>query len=546
MDSDRFDQHFQQGEERLAKGRPAEAMSFFERCVELRPADPQAHLALGSALTESGRDREALGPLKRAVELDATLVRGLIRLGNVLRALSRTGEAVESYGRALELRPADPFILSNLGNAWLDLGESVRAIDCYLQSLAIFPDAPVTHSNLVFALQYDSGVGREEIAAAHREWGERFGAEPVAVPARPERVGGRPLRVGFLSADFRYHPVGRMASVVWQHLGRQRVTPIVYDNSRVETPAKQRYRTQVDTWHNIAGKSDAQVVALIRSDELDLLLDFSGHTSGNRLSVLTQKPAPVQATIFGYPNTTGLSAVDYRITDTLADPPGAEFLYVERLVRLPRTAWVYGPPEVSPEPGPLPCLGGQPFTFGCLNNPAKISDAAVESWSEILRICPDARLLLLVRNDPVHEGLLLGKFSRYRVNEKRLIFAAKGPEAAYLELHNRIDLMLDPFPYNGGVTTGDCLWMGTPILALEGDSYVSRQGVALLKGMGMEEFIATDREELVAKAAAWAANPEKLADRSAGLRERFQASPLMDHAGYALELETAFREIVTA
>ena len=254
----------------------------------------------------------------------------------------------------------------------------------------------------------------------------------------------------------------------------------------------------------------------------------------------------MQATIFGYPNTTGLSAVDFRITDALADPPGAESLYVERLVRLPRTAWVYGPPEVSPDPLPLPCLGGQPFTFGCLNNPAKISNAAVESWSEILRICPDARLLLLVRNDPVHEGLLLEKFSFHRVNETRLIFAAKVPEAAYLDLHNRIDLMLDPFPYNGGVTTGDCLWMGTPILTFEGDSYVSRQGVALLKGMGMEEFIATDRETLVAKATAWAADPEKLADRTAGLRERFQASPLMDHTGYARELETVFREIVTA
>ena len=265
MDSDTFDQHFQQGEERLAKGRPAEAVSFFERCVELCPNDSQAHLAVGSALTESGRDREALGPLQRAVELDVTLVRGHIRLGNVLRALSRTGEAVESYGCALELRPADPFILSNLGNAWLDLGESTRAIDCYRQSLSIFPDAPATHSNLVFALQYDSGVGREEIAAAHREWGERFGAEPVAVPARPERVGDRSLRVGFLSADFRYHPVGRMASVVWQNLDRQCVTSIVYDNSRDETPAKQRYRTLVDTWHSIAGKSDAQVVELILS-----------------------------------------------------------------------------------------------------------------------------------------------------------------------------------------------------------------------------------------------------------------------------------------
>ena len=232
----------------------------------------------------------------------------------------------------------------------------------------------------------------------------------------------------------------------------------------------------VERWHNIAGQLDAEVVQLIRSDRLDVLLDFSGHTSGNRLGVLAQKPAPVQATLFGYPNTTGLSAVDYRITDAVADPAGTESLYVERLYRLPRTAWVYGPPDISPEPGTLPSLEGKPFTFGCLKNPAKISEAAVRVWSEILQACPESRLLLLVRNDPAHEGLLLEKFGRHDVDESQLIFAAKGPEPVYLELHNQIDLMLDPFPYNGGVTTGDCLWMGTPILTLAGDSYVSRQG----------------------------------------------------------------------
>ncbi len=529
-------------------GENSGSLASLRRRVDQAPDDADARLQLGTALTEAGQPAEVLGQLQRSVELDPSLVRGHIRLGNLLRDLSRTGEAVEAYGRALDLRPADPFILSNLGNAWLDLSEAGRAIDCYRQSLEIHQDAPATFSNLIFAMQYDSGIRREEIASAHCEWGWRFG-QTLGQAESPERLaydGRRPMRVGFLSADFRYHPVGRMASALWRHLDRDRVTPIVYDNSAADSPAKRRYREKGAQWNDIAALPDDALAERIRADRLDALIDLSGHTSGNRLGVLAQKPAPVQAALFAYPNTTGLAAVDRRITDAQADPPGAEPLYVEQLLRLPSVAWVYGAPDDSPEPGGLPCLGGVPFTFGCLNNPAKISAAAVETWSVILRACPGARLMLLVRDDPAHEGLLLAKFERHSIGAGQLLFVPKGPERGYLEAHNRIDLMLDPFPYNGGVTTGDCLWMGTPILALEGDSYVSRQGVSLLTAVGLPEWIAADREALVAKAVGCCQAPERLAKRSKGLRERLRRSPLMDHAGYAREWTGALERLVTA
>jgi predicted O-linked N-acetylglucosamine transferase (SPINDLY family) len=529
-------------------GENSGSVQSLRREVEQHPDDADARLQLGTALAESGQLAEALGHLQRSVELDPSLVRGHIRLGNLLRELSRTGEAVEAYGCALELRPGDPFILSNLGNAWLDLSEISRAIDCYRESLRIYPDAPTTHSNLIFAMQYDSDTSREEIATAHRDWGGRFGQAlgQAELPDRQAFDGRRPMRVGFLSADFRYHPVGRMASALWRNLDRDRVMPVVYDNSADDSPAKRRYREQVAQWHSIAALPDAAVTERIRADRLDVLIDLSGHTSGNRLAVLAQKPAPVQATLFAYPNTTGLSAVDWRITDSVADPPGADPCYAEQLLRLPSVAWVYDAPEKSPEPVGSPCLGGEPFTFGCLNNPAKISAATVETWSAILRACSGARITLLVRDDSAHEGLLLAKFERHGIGAGQLLFTAKGPERDYLESHNRIDLMLDPFPYNGGVTTGDCLWMGTPILALEGDSYVSRQGVSLLSSVGLPELIAADREELVAKAAGWCAVPEHLAKLGGDLRGKLQRSPLMDHAGYARELTEALERIVTA
>ncbi len=524
----------------------SDSLQSLRRSVGQHPDDASTHLLLGIALAEAGQPVEALGHLQRSVELGPLMVRGHIRLGNLLRELSRTGEAVEAYGRALELRPGDPFILSNLGNAWLDLSEAGRAIDCYRQSLKIHPNAPTTYSNLIFAMQYDSGVGRKEIAAAHREWGMRF-ARPLVQADASVRDVHRPLRVGFLSADFRYHPVGRMASVLWQNLDRARVTPIVYDNSADHSPAKRRYRKQVAQWRDIAGLSNGEAAQRIRADQLDVLVDLSGHTSGNRLAVLAQKPAPVQATLFGYPNTTGLPAVDWRITDSLADPPGSELLYVEKLLLLPSVAWVYGPPEISPEPGAPPCLVGEPFTFGCLNNPAKISSAAVETWSGILRACPGSRLLLLVRDEPAHEGLLLAKFERYGIGAGQLLFVVKAPEREYLQMHNHIDLMLDPFPYNGGFTTGDCLWMGTPILALEGDSYVSRQGMSLLTSAGLQELIAADREALIAKAVGWFEAPQRLAKLGGnGLRGMLHRSPLMDHAGYARDFTEAFEACVTA
>ena len=337
-----------------------------------------------------------------------------------------------------------------------------------------------------------------------------------------------------------------MASALWTNLNRDLVVPVVYDNSSDESPAKRLYRKQVAEWYNIAALPDDMLAERIRADRLDALVDLSGHSSGNRLSVLAQKPVPVQITMFAYPNTTGLPAVDWRITDAQADPPGADPLYVEKLMRLPSVAWVYGAPDDSPEPEGLPCLGGAPFTFGCLNNPAKISVAAVESWSAILRACKDARLMLLIRDDPAHEGLLFAKFERYGIGAEQLLFTAKRPECSYLKLHNHIDLMLDPFPYNGGGTTGDCLWMETPILTIEGDSYVSRQGVSLLTAVGLPELIAADREELVIKAAGWCQNPERLAILVQGLRGRLQRSPLMDYEGYAGHLTEALERIITA
>ena len=282
----------------------SEVVPGLRRGVEVAPDDANAHLLLGTALAKAGQLADALGHLQRAVELAPSLVRGHIRLGNHLRELSRTGEAVEAYGRALELRPADPFILSNLGNAWLDLSAASRAIDCYRRSLEIHPAAPTTFSNLGFAMQYDSGISREEIAAAHREWGGRFG-QAHGQADEPAREGRQPLRVGFLSADFRYHPVGRIASALWQNLDQDRVTPIVYDNSADDSPAKRRYHELVAEWHDIAALADDAVAERMRADQLDVLVDLSGHTSGNRLAVLGQKPAPVQATLFAYPNTTG-------------------------------------------------------------------------------------------------------------------------------------------------------------------------------------------------------------------------------------------------
>jgi len=530
--------HAALGRYHLAQGQPDSAVRHLRAAIQLQPRVAETHSLLGHVLMDAGHGAEAEASLQACLKLEPNHVRALWGLGNLYRQRARTGEAIEAYQRALALKPNEPSILSNLGNTWLDLGEHEQAIACYVQSLRLSPHSPVTHSNLIVALHYASGVNRTQIAAAHREWAQRHARNVPRLGQRPKRLPSveQKLRLGLVSADFRQHPVGRVAEVLCRYLDSARFDLFVYDNGTRADATTVTLQSLVSRWRKIAHLADDAAAKLIFDDQIDILVDLSGHTGGHRLLVFARQPAPLQITMFAYPNTTGLDTMQYRITDLDSDPPGmTEALHTEKLVRLHKIAWACAPPSDSPTPEAT--ANQEPtFTFGCLNNPSKISAACAQVWSEILKACPASRLMLLVRNDPEHERRLLAKFGKWGVQPQQLRFVPQTSQAGYLGYHQSIDVMLDPFPYNGGVTTWDALWMGVPVLTLAGDSYVSRQGVGILKHAGLNEFVAPSPRELVERAVAMGSAGKLSASRRDEIRARMHRSTLMDYAGYGKEL----------
>jgi predicted O-linked N-acetylglucosamine transferase (SPINDLY family) len=322
---------------------------------------------------------------------------------------------------------------------------------------------------------------------------------------------------------------------------RARFHVTAYPNTARSNPATDRVRKLADAWKPLAGLSDDAAAEQIRADEIDLLIDLCGHTAGNRLLVFARKPARVQMTLAGYPSTTGLKAIDYRITDALADPPGVSDSFgTEKLLRLPTVGRVYVPPAGSPEPNALPARTRRVFTFGCLCNPAKLSDACIDSWAEVLKAVPLSRLVLPAGRSVQAARQLAERFSRLGVVPDRLELVYRLPENEYLQAYQPIDLALDPFPFNGRTTTCDALWMGVPVLSLAGADSRGRQGMSILTNLGVPDFVADDLDRFVELAATWADQREGLAELRADLRGMMAASPVTDVAAYVRDLEGAY------
>jgi predicted O-linked N-acetylglucosamine transferase (SPINDLY family) len=308
-----------------------------------------------------------------------------------------------------------------------------------------------------------------------------------------------------------------------------------------------RLQRHADHWRDVAGQSDEQFIAQVRADRIDILVDLAGHTAGNRLRAFAARPAPVQVTYLGYPNTTGVPAVDYRFTDALADPPGeADTLYTEKLIRLPRCAWCYRPPDPSPHHNPLPAQESGAVTFGSFNMPAKLSEETLDLWSQLLAAVPNSKLML--KFAALSEQSMRDHFARLfaarGVAESRLILRGRDEAVKHhLRSYHEIDIALDTFPYHGTTTTCDALWMGVPVVTLIGNAHVSRVGASLLNAVGLDDLVTTTREQFIATAAALAGDLPRLAKLRSTLRGVMQKSPLMDAAGLAREIERSYREI---
>jgi predicted O-linked N-acetylglucosamine transferase (SPINDLY family) len=356
-----------------------------------------------------------------------------------------------------------------------------------------------------------------------------------------DRDADRRLRIGYVSPDLRDHVVGRFMLPLLANHDHQRFEIFCYADVARADAMTERLRSHADCWRNTAGLSDEQLARAVRDDRIDILIDLTMHMAGSRLLAFARKPAPVQVTYLAYCGTTGLEAMDYRLTDPHLDPPDATDEYVEQSIRLPRTYWCYQPPDDAPEVSSLPMTrAGGRVTFGCLNNFSKVSQPTIETWAELLRAIPDARLILHAHAG-AHRQRLLTRLGELGIDTGRIEFVGFAPTASYLATYHRIDVALDPFPYAGGTTTCDALWMGVPVVTLAGRTAVGRGGASILTNLGLPELVARSPEEYVQIALALARAPQRLERLRCSMRDRMGRSPITDAPGFACDVESAYR-----
>ena len=530
-------------------GRLDEAATAYLKCLTLRPDHGSAHSNLGVVLASLGRLESAVAAYYRAIALNAGHAEAYINLGGALERLGRLEEARDVLTRVLALDPTRPEIHGNLGNVLKSQGRLSEAVDAYRRALALRPDYFEVHCNLLFCLNYRPDLSPAEIGRAHRDWADRY-AQPLRRPApdRP-REPDRRLRVGYVSPDLKTHSVAYFFEPVLAAHDHGAVEVFCYADVTEPDAVTARLRGLADQWRPIVGLDDEALAGQVRADGIDILVDLTGHTGRNRLLAFARKPAPVQVTWLGYPNTTGLTAIDWRITDAIADPEGADALHSERLARLPTGFLCYAAPADAPEPEPLPAVAGgadAPITFGSFNNLTKVTPEVVRLWSAVLARVPGSRLI--VKSTPLADAATCRRyadlFAAEGVDPARFDLLARLPSVnGHLGLYQRIDIALDTFPYTGTTTTCEALWMGVPVVTLLGDRHAARVSASLLARIGLVEMIARDEAGFVAIAAGLAADRPRLAALRASLRERMRHSPLCDAPGFTRILESAYRQM---
>ena len=524
---------------------PDEAIQCYQKALTIDPGQIEARNNLANALLRQGRPEEAIEEYQAALRVNPQYASAHFNLGNAFQKLNDLDAAAESYKRAIRCNPDDVDACNNLGNCYKEVGQPDEAIRWYQRALALQPRAVRSHSNWVCANYFLPGCDPHEICAEARRWQEKHAAnlKQSLPPLEADRSVKRVLRVGFISPDFRRHVVGsNLLPLLREH---DRTQFEFFGYSDVETPDEftAEIREQMDQWREIRGMSDEQVTRSIRSDRIDILFDLALHAPENRLLVFARRAAPVQVTYLGYCGTTGLDEMDYRLSDPVLDPPGSDLtVYSEKTVRLPHTYWCYQPLGPTPQVTNPPCASGRSFTFGCLNRPVKASAVVLNLWTEILKQVPESGLLLCAPWQSYREAVL-ACCRRAGISENRIEFVGAQPWEQHIRTYERIDVCLDPFPYGGGITSCDALWMGVPVVTLCGQTAVGRGTSSILSDLGLPEWIATSPEQYVQIAGSFAKNRHGLKDLRAGLRSRMTRSPLRDAVGFARDIEAICREM---
>ena len=557
-----------------AAGRRDDAIELVRVHLRLRPKDAEAVNLMGVLLQGAGALEESERWLRRAIEMSPRNAAAVNNLGVTLSYAGRRNEAIVAWEQAARLSPSYPLPWISLSQAYPQENRAVEGIEAGLRAIALAPDAPAARANLAFALCHAgrteeavSAAGEaihrmpgeprlhsgrlfmlnylalplHDVLAAHRAFGSACPVRRAAASTTPEP--SRKIRIGIMSGDLRDHSVGFFAeSLLVNRPVDSEMVAFVAGMHRSDDALAARLRSLFDASVDVSAHGDAALDEAIRAERIDVLVELSGHTGGNRLTALASKPAPVIVSAIGYPNTTGLPAVDWRVVDSITDPPGAEAWCTERLLRLDPCFLCYRPPDLAVEPSmPAP----EPITFGSFNNSAKIGTECTALWARVLQAVPGSRLLMKSQTlaDPAVQDAIRRRLAAGGISDDRVeLVAQSSTRAEHLELYGRVHVALDSVPYNGTTTTCEALWMGVPVVALRGDRHASRVSASLLTAAGHPEWIAEDADGFVRIASALVGDLPRLSSIRASLRDGLRASPLLDAKAYAHRFHAAIRE----
>ena len=571
--------HIRLGVALQESGELAQAIAHFVLAVQARPEDARGWNNLAAALVAQGRPREAENAARRALAIDAGHAAAALNLGRALLAQGKETQAApllesvlardssnatawnylgmcrekagsplaarEAYARAVALDPSLPGAWARLGETCAFLGLAQECVEALRRAEALAPpEAPQVGSALLFALQYDGEHSAEEVFSAHRAWALRYAPTQPRPAFRNARDPARRLRLGYVSPRFHVTSAAFLSIPVLERHDRAAFEVHCYAQQDIDDAVTERFRAAASTWTDARSLGDRELAARMREDGIDIAIDLAGHTPGHRLAMFAHGPAPVTGTWLDYFNTTGLEAMGFLVTDAVHSPPGDGQPFTERLVRLPHCRFCWEPPAYAPEVSlPPVARGAAAPVFGSFGRMAKLSPATLDAWCALLREQPASRLLL--KNGALRreeERAFFGAwFSKRGVDPARIEWRGESSHPEMLSEYGDVDVVLDTFPYNGGLTTLEALWMGRPVVTVEGRTLISRQSQAILASAGLGELCAPDAEGFVASASRLVSRPAELARLSASLRPRLGASALLDHAAFTRDFEAMLR-----
>lgn len=547
LNPDHADAHDNLGMALFRTGAYDDAIFVFRAAIDLHPAVPALHNNLGLVLHENGDLEGAIGSFRNAIKLAPDLHQAHHNLALSLQALGMTDEAIACFREAIQRHPHFPEIYNSLGILFQNQYRLAEAVECYEQALSLRPDYAEAHSNLIIAKDFFVPISADQHLEERLRWNELQVGGRHITPAIPRMVVSDPerkLRVGYVSADFRRHSAACGFGLMLLNYDRTQFEVFCYSNSRREDDVTEKFRKSVNGWQSIYGMPDENAAEAVRADAIDILVDLSGHSYGNRLLMFARKPAPVQITAWGYATGTGLEAMDYLLSDEVIVPPGEQKCYRERIAYLPCLISYLPLGEAIPS-GPLPALHKGHVTFGYFNNYAKLSDDALATWSRLLSEMGNAELLFKGRSfgQPERQKRVLSALAAAGGDVAKVQFAGGSSWRDHMAAHTNVDIALDPFPYSGGISTAEALWMGVPVIALCGNSASQRTAASILKAAGLGDWVASTPQQYCQLAAQKARNFAELATLRAKLREHFPGFAIMNPAIYVSAVERVYRNI---